>query len=511
MASKRVLPIIAFVFTSLGLCGRGIAQPAPQRQLYVQVYMHHYVGGGGFYPSAEDVRAFARLMQKYELPATFYFDGILVERLQEEDPAIFDYLNGLKVPLGYHAEEAHGPFPVICVSSGCVTWARNWGEALEEARQRYSHRIVPGPVDPRTKRMDLRQGGASDLTRIGGLALVREAFGRDVSIVTAHSVESAPAGYAFQQLSDFQVEQPSIPLVGLAGAVMQQYPRELIEEALTMAGANTDFFWYMNRLNYKTRPQPAQDLPFRFLEVGLTAWPPGGLAAVEEQLKQLRAQVRAVPGSRFITPGELPGFFEPPNARPILQDELRSLAEKLVARWKGGPPDFVDLGTRSYSLVNAWEALAQALAYYGANGQLPKSVSTSALFGPIARPEEIASLKATIKAPLEGLCTAASAALEQASHLDPRRVPIRTVVGDVELNPAEFLVAMARAFLALAGGAEPAAVNVDPSSTLPPYADVLERFFKPADSRPLCYTKLQLWTVKPAVVKTENGEAKTRR
>ncbi|MBI3693507.1 MAG: hypothetical protein HY238_01520 [Acidobacteria bacterium] len=473
--------------------------------------MHHYVGGGGFYPSAEDVRAFARLMQKYEVPATFFFDGISVERLQEEDPAIFDYLNGLKVPLGYHAEEAHGPFPVICVRPGCVAYGRNWGEALEEAKQRYSHRIVPGPVDPRTKQMDLRQGGASDLGRIGGLALVREAFGRDVSIVTAHSVESAPAGYAFQQMSDFRVEQPSIPLVGLAGAVMRQYPRELIEEALTMAGANTDFFWYMNRLNYKTRPQPAQNLPFRFMEVGLTAWPPRGLAAVEEQLQQLTAQVRAVPGSRFITPGELPGFFEPQNARPILRDELRSLAGKLLADWKGRPPDFVDLSTRSYSLVNVWEALDQALAYYGANGQLPKSVSATALFGPIARPEETASLKATVKVPLKAVRTAASAALEQASHLDPRRVPIHTVVGDVDLNAAEFLLVMARAFLALVGGAEPATVNVDPSSTLPPYADVLERFFRPTDSRPLCYTKLQLWTVKPAVVKPENSEAKTQR
>jgi hypothetical protein len=98
------------------------------RPVYIMLYMHHYIGGGGFYPTAQDFRAFAELTQKYQVPATFFFDGILVERLQKEDPTIF---NRLKVPLGYHGEETHGPPPVVGGRSGCVGYGKSWNEAVQ--------------------------------------------------------------------------------------------------------------------------------------------------------------------------------------------------------------------------------------------------------------------------------------------------------------------------------------------------------------------------------------------
>ncbi|MBI3694789.1 MAG: hypothetical protein HY238_08120 [Acidobacteria bacterium] len=469
--------LIAVTLIAFCLGGSAIAQNVTPRELYVHVFMHHYVGGGGFYPSAQDLRAFAELTQKYHVPATFFFDGILVERLQEEDPAIFEYLNGIKAPLGYHAEETHGPFPVATNllggrlpglppsgSASSVTYGRPWNEAVEAVIQRYSHRIVPGPINPDTKQMNMRQGG---------------------------------------QLSGFLLEQPSVPTVGVGGAVMRGTSPELIEQGLSIAGPGNDFFWFMNRLNYKIRRHPAGNLPFRFLEVGLVAWPPRGMAGVEEQLQQLVAEVKAVPGSRFITPGELAGLFEPQNARSAEKDELRRIADKLIAGWVGRPPDFVDVGARSYSLADAYEALATALAQYGAKGTFPERVRATGLYGPIAEPGEIRSCKVG-KLPAAAVCAAASIALEEAGRLNPRRVPIITRVGEVELNAAEFLLAMSRVYRALAGSM-PATVDVEPSSTVPPYADVIERLFQPGDSRPLWYSKLQLWTVKPASLKTPSS------
>ncbi len=493
--------------------------PAPasgaDKPIYVMAYMHHYVGGGGFYPTAQDIRAFAELTQKYQVPATFFVDGILAERLQKEDPMVFAYLNRLKVPLGYHGEETHGPFPVAtnlmagrgspfatpAGEKGSVSYGRSWDEAVKAMRDRYSHRIVPGPIDSRTKEMDMRQGGESDLTKLGGLALVQKAFGRDVSIITAHSIESAPAGYAFQQMSKFPVEQPSVPTVGAAGAVMRNVPREMIREAMTIGGFENDFFWFMNRLQYKVgRQRSAENLPFRFLEVGLTATPPRWMDGVEERLRQLSAQVRAVPGSRFVTPDELAGLFGPQNVQPISRDELRRLAERLLADWKDSPPDFVNMSQRAWSLVSAYEALAKALAHYGEHKALPDRVTVTDLYGPIAERGEITDCKSG-EVPLWELCAAAAATLKEMALLTPRRVPVRVAVGKTELDCAEFLHATARAYVALAKEETPRTVPVEPSKVMPPYADFLERFFQPEDDRPLRYSQLQLWTVKPAVAK----------
>jgi hypothetical protein len=217
--------------------------------------------------------------------------------------------------------------------------------------------------------------------------------------------------------------------------------------------------------------------------------------------------VKEVPGSRFVTPDELAGLFEPQNEQSISRDELRRLAEKLLADWKDSPPDFVDLGERAYSLVNAYEAMAKALAHYGEKRALPDRVTVTDLYGPIAEGGEITYCKAG-EVSLPDLCTAIAATLKEAERLTPRRVAIKVAVGKTEINCAEFLRAMAQAYVALAKGNTPATVKIEPSKVMPPYADVLERFFQPEDDRPLRYSQLQLWTVKPAAAKREGRKAK---
>jgi hypothetical protein len=80
-----------------------------------------------------------------------------------------------------------------------------------------------------------------------------------------------------------------------------------------------------------------------------------------------------------------------------------------------------------------------------------------------------------------------------------------TAVQGQTLNSAEYLNVMARCFLALEGGVELDAVEVTPSKITPPYADIMERIFHPGYANPLWYSKLQLWTVKPARLKGEGA------
>jgi hypothetical protein len=306
------------------------------------------------------------------------------------------------------------------------------------------------------------------------------------------------------------VEQPALPTVGLSGAVLRNVDPELIRKALTIGGEQNTFFWFMNRLQYKGSKHSDKNLPFRFLEAPLMASPPRWMDGVENRLQQLVARVKETPGSRFITPDELADLFEPQNVQPVGKGELCRIAGKLLVDWKESPPDFVDLGERGYSLANAYEAMAKSLAHYGQKQALPDRVMVSDLYGPIAERSEITYCKVG-EVPLSDLCAAAAAALKDIVCSSPQRVPVKVSVGKTELNCAEFLQAMAKGYLVIAAPPpipeSKIRIAVTPSKVMPPYADLLARFFRPDDDRPLRYSQLQMWTAKPAVAKGADRRA----
>ncbi|MFH0878257.1 MAG: hypothetical protein V2A34_00950, partial [Lentisphaerota bacterium] len=82
-----------------------------------------------------------------------------------------------------------------------------------------------------------------------------------------------------------------------------------------------------------------------------------------------------------------------------------------------------------------------------------------------------------------------------------RFVPSSVGAERITLNAAELLYAMARAFLSMKDAGTWKDVTVEPAQVFPPYADALQELFKPKAVQPLCYTKGQLWTVKPARLK----------
>ena len=135
------------------------------KPVFVLAFTHHYAGPGGYYASAGEVRKVAGMFHDLKIPGTLFFDGILVERLLKEEPAIFKDINEWNLSLGYHGEETHGPYPVpsdlaaeaynLKAAQGYKgIWSLNtgkpWKEAVQQVIDRYSHSL-PWKIDEKTR------------------------------------------------------------------------------------------------------------------------------------------------------------------------------------------------------------------------------------------------------------------------------------------------------------------------------------------------------------------------
>jgi len=99
---------------------------------------------------------------------------------------------------------------------------------------------------------------------------------------------------------------------------------------------------------------------------------------------------------------------------------------------------------------------------------------------------------------MEDMLAMCQAVVGDADSAKPPHLPLSVVIGGQRLNAAEFLLVMAHAYRALAQGQSSERVEVNPAEVTPPYGDLVQTLFHPAEENPLWYSKLQLWTVKPA-------------
>jgi len=502
------------------------------KPIFVMAFTHHYDGPGGYYAKAEEVRKIANFFHTQNIPGTLFFDGILVDMLKKDDPAIFELINSYKLPLGYHGEETHGPYPVgsdLCAEvyhlkeaqdykgQWSLTTGKSWDDAVREVTERYSY-MIPYTIDENTSMLDRRKSSETDKSRTGGLKLVQEAFGRDISMMPSHALESAPEGYAFRKMSRFGFDQPAVPIALHALKIFKV--DSSADMIMGIAGKNVSIFWhmgriickgddmgeaswhppYINKLNRLDRNEP------RLLVMGFSKI--DGDAA-GETVKYLNERFfPANPGSKWVSGDTLAENLEGEKAyKPTIED-LSAISEYILKNWKDGPPDMIETGARTFSLADGFEALARALFAYKKNGALPESVSCEALYGPITE-----SGDAFLTAPAEFSLDAVAAAAENIcsqfdSSKDDRFIPASITADGKKMNPAEMLYAMASAFSSIRSGqAHP--VKISPSSAYPPYAACLDILFKPKAAQPSCYTKGQLWTVKPVRLlneKTESGK-----
>jgi hypothetical protein len=496
-----------------------------KQPIFFFVFGHHYLGGGGTIPSVLDIDEYAEILSRYGVKGTFFFDGIVVEHLIQEDPGIFERLNAQDICLGYHGEETHGPYPVLVdyflkgvTNQDMIVAGLEWNEAVHVVEERYTHAIEHGSIDPLTHKIDLRQGGRSDRSRKGGLALVQEAFGRDVDMITTHSFEAAPAGYAFARLSQSQVVQATPPLAS-HGMTIFGVP-ELEKPAMSLCGIESLFIWYMNKINTKEHGEDeimvfvGTSLEQSFLKLQVLDRRRPHVASIimldgpdktKDNFKNLIEYVANdfIPknrGSCFIDARDVLAMIEAQNEHPLTQAVFKELSAEIVRRWQGRPPDWLHIKLGDYSLVNAFEGLVLALTSYQETGHLPGEVQNTELLGPIGEPEEAKpGVAGTIH--IKDFLREMVKISKNLYTVEPKRVPLSVFVAGHTLNTAELLLLMARVYLAVLEGRELAEFPLVPAEINPPYADILQTIFHPENIRPLWYSKLQLWTVKPARLK----------
>ncbi len=505
-----------------------VASSGSRQPVFFLAFTHHYNGPGGYYPSAAEVRAMGEFFVKAGIPGTLFFDGILVERLLREDPALIDQIRRWDLPLGYHGEETHGPYPVGSELLGeihtlreaqgyagpwSLTTGQDWDAAVKLVEERYSF-VRPYRIDEATRMLDRRQPSATDRSRTGGLRLVQQAFGKDVSMMPSHALESAPKGYAFRRMSRFGLDQPAVPVALHALKIFRI--GEVADRVMAIAGENESIFWYMGRLHGKGDDDGEAGYRLgplrRSLELLDRSRPRlllVGFSKVEEAAgletaRYLREQFFPQnPGSRWVTGDTLADLFEPEKAhRPSAADQA-ALARALVSNWQARPPDLLALGDRAYSLADAFEILARSLVQRDASGTLPDAVDLHPLYGPVAE-SGAPLLRQETAFSVSAIQSAARTMLDNMDRIPGDRfVPARVAVAGQNLNAAEFLYALAAAVLAAPGDT----VRVPPSTLFPPYADLLEAIFQPKVPQPVCYTQGQLWTVKPVRLRNASAAA----
>jgi hypothetical protein len=390
-----------------------------------------------------------------------------------------------------------------------LTTGQDWDAAVRLVEERYSF-ARPVRIDDTTRMLDRRQPSATDRSRLGGLKLVQQAFGKDVSFMPSHGLESAPEGYAFRRMSRFGLDQPAVPIALHALRIFRI--GEVADEVMAIAGANESVFWYMGRLNCKGDDDGEAHYrlgPLRRTLENLDRSRPRlllvGFSKVEETDALRTAQYLkedffpANPGSGWVTGDTLTGRMEPEKEYAPTTDDLKAMARILVSGWQNRPPDLLAVGDRVFSLTDAFEGLARGVAGTGADGRLPAFVTLHSLYGPVTK-DSAALLRRIESLPVAELRAAARAVVARFDAAPGDLfVPDRIPAGALTLNPAEFLYAVAAAV----AGTQAVAVQIPPSQVFPPYADLLQTVFKPRAVQPLCYTKGQLWTVKPARLRNE--------
>lgn len=212
--------------------------------------------------------------------------------------------------------------------------------------------------------------------------------------------------------------------------------------------------------------------------------------------------IRALPGVRFVTAGDLPTLYSDPVRKTgAPQSDLDAIAQNLALS-PGQTADFIVIQNRAYSLADQFELLTKAVGekVEGRSASFP--LAASGLFGPDAQP------------PSEGVERKISwfafrdATRDVLNYIKAEgRVPARVFIGPDSISPLQFLTALASVY---ASRETPAQVELRRPPKLGPEKKIAadtpglfggwvihkEGFRAP---KILEVARLQSWTLKPAI------------
>jgi len=435
------------------------------------------------------IRRHLDLMNKYGIKANYYFTGLAAEMIQRIDPALIELLQAKsaarQIVLGHHgANRPPHPMPIERVRG------QNWEEDVQAILNYESCAL-----DPMT--------GQLDCSRPGGLKNMIENIFKQPIFST---------GRFFQASILYATKQFGVKMaVGLQDNT----------------GAPRGDAWFLGILN---RPDGLAISPEMIVR-----WAQGGaspLPALEQRIAALdKSRIRLVSllihdtdffrrrtasqedqiwqkyeefiqwalarDFKIVSLEEIYAMAIDDRERTITKAELQKIAEFYVKQVEGSsphyPPDYIDLSRDYFSLADAWQALAQALAHYRQTGLLPNQITAKDILGPTVL-VKLETTRRTIS-PDDIL---KSAAVERSKLTD--RVPssVKLEQASIEINASEHLYLMAKEFLSLLSGS-PAPVEVFPISMISKNVEAIRS--DPNDPRvgradPL--TKQQFWTFKPA-------------
>jgi hypothetical protein len=420
---------------------------------------------------------------------SYYFTGLAAEMIQQLDPALVALLREKsrtkRIELGHHgANRPPRPMPIERVKG------QNWQDDVKAITEYESCSL-----DPNT--------GQLNCARPGGLKNMTETIFQQRLLSTGR----------FFQASILYAEKH----FGIKMAVGLQ----------DNTGAPRGDAWFLGILN---RPDGIAIGPEILLRWALGG--PSPLPGLEQRLAQLdRARIRLLSllvhdhdfyrGStatqteqiwakyeeiiqwahdqhfEILSLSDLYDLVVDDRERTVTKSELQKIAEVYVKQIESAashyPPDYIDVGNDYFSLADAWQALAQALAQYQQTGALPAQVTTRDMIGPTTLSER--ETRPQIISP-EDIVISAANALSQLSD----RIPTLVKLGraGIEVNASEHLYLMAKEFSHLLAGS-PQSVEVLSIRLVSKNIEAIQT--NPSDSRegradPL--TKQQFWTFKPA-------------
>jgi hypothetical protein len=437
----------------------------------------------------QTIRKHLNLMDKYRIKANYYFTGLAAEMTQKLDPALIELLQEKSaaklLALGHHgANRLPHPMPIDRVKG------QNWEDDVQAILDYESCALNPVT-------------GALDCSRPGGLKSMTENIFKQPIFST---------GRFFQASILYATKQFGVKMaVGLQDNT----------------GAPRNDAWFLGILNRPDSIGISPELIVRWAFGGTSPLP--GLeqriaaldksrirlvsllihdhdffrrrtSAQEEQIWQKYEESikwALARGHQIVSLEDIYSMAIDDRERTITQQELQSIAEFYVKHIEGSsphyPPDYISLSNDYFSLADAWQALAQALAHYQQTGSFPDQVVAKDILGPTVL-VKLETTRRTIST--DDILKSATI---EASRLKDR-VPssVRLEQAEVEINASEHLYLMAKEYLGLLSGS-PASVELFKISMLSKTVEAIRSDPNDPQNRqadPL--TKQQFWTFKPA-------------
>ncbi len=423
--------------------------PRGNEAVYLMLYTHHYSGKGGYYPTAAELREWVQLLEDAGVAdkMTFFFDAILVERIEQEDPAILAHIRSKQYSVGYHGEDAHGPWPAIegrkVASYSLVKNGMDFGEAVAAIQDRYGH-ALRGVSFKDDNQIDPNVPGSLDRSAPGGISKVLATFG-DVPYVGGTCLSQPAASFAMRGLN------PGVRMWQSGGPFADHFlARTGTEDARKSVhawlGNDTSVFWYMGlpairqgsgntpakwtgdgaRMRAKMAAMP------RRVPVALNLSMGEDVESTRAMLAWLKTWMKENPAYQLKTPAEVKAMLvvEAPRLDP------KAVAAAVASSWDNGPPDVLSVGKSSVSLADALEVMARAVA--AGSGD---PVKTTWVNGPFESASAIHNATGTVSA--SDLKQAAAAWVTAVERSPWRASPASVTVGSTSIGFHQFYRALA--------------------------------------------------------------------